>query len=600
METTATAQYLRDLVLLRPEGEESAEALLTRSLPLVLGLAGARAVWVVELRHGAWEVRGHAGDQLEGDPPGPGEPAPDWAAAGIGTTTYRPWGDEHRQLVLAWDVASGPAPATAELETGLAALESTWGRRDAEGRLADLVARVDNAQALANMGDYDWHIASDTNRWSDQLYRIYGHEPQSFNASYERFLSLIFPEDRERITGIHQAAYASGEPYQMIERIVRPDGELRYLSSNGQVIHENGVPVRMRGTCIDITDRVLAEQERERSAERFRSLVESSPDAVLVLDDDGTVVQANTHATALLGGDPVGTRFDALVEATSSAQDVAGHGLDDRALRLDLVVAELPPTVGGGGERAVFVHDAGPRLEREALVARVREAQLRRRQALEINDNIVQGLTAALYSLDRGDGAAGEDYLARTLEAARRMMNDLLEPLDGGDLQPGDLVRSAPASLDLPADVPEPAPRAVADRGQGDPVRVLVVDDYDDVRMLLRIKLEQHGGYEVVGEAENGEEAVALAASLRPDLVLLDLAMPQMDGLQALPLIRKAVDGTRIIVLSGFDHGLMEAQALAAGADRYVEKGLGLRDLLEVVSGVLGSDRSADQDAERS
>ena len=51
------------------------------------------------------------------------------------------------------------------------------------------------------MGDYDWHIPTDTNRWSDQLYRIYGHEPQSFNASYERFLSLIHPDDRERITG---------------------------------------------------------------------------------------------------------------------------------------------------------------------------------------------------------------------------------------------------------------------------------------------------------------------------------------------------------------------------------------------------------------
>ena len=64
---------------------------------------------------------------------------------------------------------------------------------------------------------------------------------------------------------MHQHAYATGEPYQMIERIVRPDGEVRYLSSNGEVIlDEDGTPVRMRGTCIDITDRVLADRERER------------------------------------------------------------------------------------------------------------------------------------------------------------------------------------------------------------------------------------------------------------------------------------------------------------------------------------------------
>ena len=49
--------------------------------------------------------------------------------------------------------------------------------------LADLAARVNNAQQLANMGDYDWHIPTDTNTWSDQLFRIYGHEPQSFNPA---------------------------------------------------------------------------------------------------------------------------------------------------------------------------------------------------------------------------------------------------------------------------------------------------------------------------------------------------------------------------------------------------------------------------------
>lgn len=113
--------------------------------------------------------------------------------------------------------------------------------------LDDLRQRVDNAQHLAGMGDYDWHIPTDTNRWSDQLYRIYGYEPQAFNASYERFLSLIHPEDRDRIQALHQEAYATGAPYQMIERIVRPDGEVRYLSSNGEVIMDDaGTPVRMR------------------------------------------------------------------------------------------------------------------------------------------------------------------------------------------------------------------------------------------------------------------------------------------------------------------------------------------------------------------
>ena len=135
--------------------------------------------------------------------------------------------------------------------------ETPTALKNVEASLADLRARVDSAQQLANMGDYDWEIATDTNSWSDQLYRIYGYEPQSFDASYERFLSMIHPDDREHIEAIHQQAYQTGGGYQMIERIVRPDGEVRYLSSNGEVItDDNGTPVRMRGTCLDITERV--------------------------------------------------------------------------------------------------------------------------------------------------------------------------------------------------------------------------------------------------------------------------------------------------------------------------------------------------------
>jgi DNA-binding NarL/FixJ family response regulator len=118
---------------------------------------------------------------------------------------------------------------------------------------------------------------------------------------------------------------------------------------------------------------------------------------------------------------------------------------------------------------------------------------------------------------------------------------------------------------------------------------VLLVDDSDDLRMLLRLKLESWGRYHIVAEAADGETAVELATEHQPDLVMLDLAMPKMDGLQALPLIREAVDGVRVIVLSGFDQGVMAGKASAAGADGYLEKGVPMEELGSTLEGVLGA-----------
>jgi PAS domain S-box-containing protein len=507
-----------------------------------------------------------------------------WRAVGIGRALTRPLPGHLGVLVIAWAGPDGPADRPL-LEASVTVLHGALARLDAEERLDDLVVRVNNAQHLAGMGDYDWHIPSDTNRWSAQLFRIYGHEPDSFDPSYETFMSNIHPEDQERIRAIHQRAYATGEPYQMIERIVRPNGQVRYLSSNGEVIMDTtGTPVRMRGTCIDVTERVLAEQETERAAERFRGLVESSPDAILVLDSERTILQANGRASALLGADPAGHALEEIVppESWPGGQAVVAKTFNGDRLVLDVTTADLTES-SHEGRTAVFLEDASPRLEREALAARLGESHQRRRQALEINDNVVQGLTSAVYALEREDPVQAASLIERTLGAARDMMDDLLEP-SGEQLHPGDLVRSSAASLDAESPRLEPDVAAPVAAGAH---RVLIVDDAEDIRMLLRMKLTRHGHFEVVGEAVDGVDAVDQARELQPNLVLLDMAMPRMDGLQALPLIRAAVPDVRVIVLSGFNQGTLEREALAAGADRYVVKGGSMQELLEVIEKVL-------------
>ena len=114
------------------------------------------------------------------------------------------------------------------------------------------------------------------------------------------------------------------------------------------------------------------------------------------------------------------------------------------------------------------------------------------------------------------------------------------------------------------------------------PVRVVIIDDTSDLRELLRVALTR-GGMEVVGEAGDGLAGIEAVRLERPDLVLLDLSMPVMDGLAALPSIRRLVPAAKIVVLSGFGATQMSERALATGADGYLQKGVSLKRILDYV-----------------
>lgn len=123
------------------------------------------------------------------------------------------------------------------------------------------------------------------------------------------------------------------------------------------------------------------------------------------------------------------------------------------------------------------------------------------------------------------------------------------------------------------------------------PVRVVLADDTDDIRLLTRMALDGDGGFEVVGEAGTGTEALALVRELTPDVIVLDLAMPEMDGLQALSKIREESPGTQVVVMSAFERAALGAEAFARGAAEYVYKGRPLSELVSVLRTI--TERSA-------
>src|SRR5207249_4768056 len=129
-------------------------------------------------------------------------------------------------------------------------------------------------------------------------------------------------------------------------------------------------------------------------------------------------------------------------------------------------------------------------------------------------------------------------------------------------------------------------------RGEGrrrmKPVSVVLADDVEDVRYLFRVVIEADGRFEVVGEATTGREAVDLAASLRPDVVVLDLAMPEMGGLEALPLIKAASPATKVVIVTAFCE-LSQQAAYERGAVAFLTKGAKPGELVEVMADAIAN-----------
>lgn len=115
------------------------------------------------------------------------------------------------------------------------------------------------------------------------------------------------------------------------------------------------------------------------------------------------------------------------------------------------------------------------------------------------------------------------------------------------------------------------------------PIRVFLCDDVDAIRELVRLALEQDPTVVVVGEAGDGNACVDTVADTGANVVLLDLAMPELDGLEAIPLIRERAPDARIIVFSGFSASRCAGTAKALGAVRYIEKGTSLDELQAAV-----------------
>jgi two-component system sensor histidine kinase/response regulator len=155
--------------------------------------------------------------------------------------------------------------------------------------IVDVTARVAMeerlvlSQQIAHYGLWDWNIQTNEMVWTDEIYRIFGLDPQQPGASYPAFVERTHPDDRAVVTHAVRQALESDQRYEVEHRILKPGGEVREVLENGQVYRDrDGKPIRMVGVVHDITERKAIQKQ----IDLFRQMIETSNDPVYLMDAD--------------------------------------------------------------------------------------------------------------------------------------------------------------------------------------------------------------------------------------------------------------------------------------------------------------------------
>ena len=182
--------------------------------------------------------------------------------------------------------------ANAELEARLA--ERTAALELAENRL-----RI--AQRISKAGSWERNLDTGQVWWSDELYRLYGEDPQTFVPILENFLERVHPEDQARVQKEMRAAWAAGKPYATEIRVVLSDGTQKDLYTNIEIrFDEDGRPLRMDGIGQDITESKELERALHESQARAQALLDANPDLIFRISREGEYLDYHASDQALL------------------------------------------------------------------------------------------------------------------------------------------------------------------------------------------------------------------------------------------------------------------------------------------------------------
>ena len=497
------------------------------------------------------------------------------------------------------------------------------GRKRAEEAIRMRERDLARAQAAAHLGNWSWDVRNDAVVWSEELYRIFGVDPETFRPSNAAAQQLVHPEDRDRHAERVGMALTGRAVAPFESRIIRPTGEERIVLASGFEVAFDalGKPATLFGTVLDITDRKRAEEalqeanvrleeadrrkdefiavlshelrnplapiryampllERERLTEpagRAVAVINRQVDHLARLVDDLLDVSRITRGTIDLQREDVtlASILTPAIEAASPALATARHTLKIAvaeepvwlhadAARLTQVVTNLLNnsakfTPRGGG----ITLEAGP--EDGQAVIRVRDS------GMGIPADALPTIFEMFHQVNGPDRSQGGLGIGLALvKRLVEMHGGRIEVHSEGVGHGAEFVVRLPVATDVNPTVGDRPSVTVPSAGRR--LKVLIVDDNADLVEMLATVVGSLG--HDVRKALDGQSAISAARSYRPDVVLLDLGLPVMSGIEVARELRQHPETAHVqlVAVTGWGQSEDRRQTSEAGFDHHLTK----------------------------
>ena len=514
-------------------------------------------------------------------------------------------------------------------------------RKQAEEALKESEVNLARAQSISHLANWEVDVGTDKVRGSDELYRMFNLEAGlTLGAYLERF----HPDDRADVVESINTALYEGKPYNIDYRIIPRSDDIRHIHAEGAVTYdETGLPMKFFGTVQDITERKKVEEDLRRAKEELETRVQERTAELGQRADQlarltSQLMLTEQRERKRLAGILHDHLQQILVVAKISSENLAAKiGTEQKPSAekiLDLITQSIQIS------RSLTVELFPPALQRNRLsaslawLARWMQEKHGLTVDLQVDPSIdperedftillFQSVRELLFNvvkhavvksarvemshdeggrlrvtvIDHGRGYDPDMVWKKTQEEEGFGLFSIRERLVslGGSLE----VKSSPgrgtsSSLVIPLEFISKKEEKRIERivakpkfvmGSGGKIRILLVDDHIVIRQGLSSLLKEHADITVVGEAANGDEAVQTARELRPDVILMDVSMPKLNGIEATRIIHSELPQIRIIGLSMYDDSDAARSMLDAGAVAFLPKSGHSEDLLAAICG---------------